>query len=272
MGFFKKKKETKPSDQPSNPEADIHAITEINMILAHGFLRDEDYENAFDRFKIVAENTDNSEAQYNLGCMYAQGLGTEQSFVEAGYWFHTAYKNGDESAGRMILKCMLDSVNSILPSATAEDIYTTLSVFVNRVFHGENIEAILHEKLSDMGTHYFRNKRDFAAAAKLFRAGAEYANDGFCQNNLAVLYNAGAGVEKNDLAALYWFDRASDQGVEAARNDRDGIFCAYLNKLGKQETANQLRMLVDWCKTGANPAVPIDETKANHWNQIIATL
>ena len=65
------------------------------------------------------------------------------------------------------------------------------------------------------------------AAAKVFRAAAEFGNDGYAQYYLAVLYNAGSGVEQDDLAALYWLDRAADNGIEEAIADRDGMLDAW---------------------------------------------
>jgi len=65
--------------------------------------------------------------------------------------------------------------------------------------------------------------RSVVGAAKLFRTAAEYYNHGASQNYLAVLYNAGAGLEQDDLAALYWFDRAADNGVEVWQTARERI-------------------------------------------------
>lgn len=272
MGFFKKNKETKKSNQQSSSASKINAVTEVHMSMALSFLEEKNYGSAFDLFKLVAENTDNSKAQYNLGSMYAQGLGTEQDFVEAAYWFNKAYKKGEEGANKLTMKCLLDYANIVLRSETEKGIYEKLSAFAKRVYNAENYRTIVRKNLLELSLYYFNNKKDYAMAAKLFRAGAEYENDAMCQNYLAVLYNAGAGVEKNDLASLYWFDKASEQGVAAAKNDRDGMFNAYINNLGKQETAEQLRMLVDWCTTGIDESVPLDEIKANYWRDIVATL
>ena len=249
MGFFRKNRETKKLNQQSTPVSGVTAISEIHMSMALGFYEEKNYGEAFELFKVVAENTGNSKAQYNLASMYAQGLGIEQNYVEAAYWFNKAYKNGEEGANKLTTKCLLDYANTVLKSDSAKEVYEKLSVFVKRVYNTENYSSIVRKNLLELGTYYFNSKKDYTMAAKLFRAGAEYENDALCQNYLAVLYNAGAGVEKNDLASLYWFDKASEQGVEAAQNDRDGMLNAYVKNLGKQETTEQLRLLVDWCST-----------------------
>lgn len=272
MGLFRKNKENKKPSQQSNSVSGTTAISEVHMNMALGFYEEKKYEAAFDLFKLVAENTNNSKAQYNLGSLYAQGLGTEQDYIEAAYWFNRAYKNGEESADKLITKCLLDYVNTVLKSKTAKEGYEELSAFAKHVYNTENCNAIVRKSLLELGTYYFNTKKDYAMAAKLFRGGAEYENDAWCQNYLAVLYNAGAGVEKNDLASLYWFDKASEQGITAAKTDRDGMLNAYVNNLGKQETAVQLRLLADWCATGTDEAIPIDRTKARYWVEISCSL
>ena len=46
-----------------------------------------------------------------------------------------------------------------------------------------------------MAANHF-NKQEYTEAIKLFRAAAEFGNDGASQNYLAILYNKVAGVEK----------------------------------------------------------------------------
>lgn len=269
MGLFKRNKDAK---KQSTPVSETTAISEVHMNMALGFYEEKNYGSAFDLFKLVAENTDNSKAQYNLGSLYAQGLGTEQDFIEAAYWFNRACKNGEEGADKLTTKCLLDYANAVLRTKTPKEVYEKLSAFAKRVYNTENYSVVVCKNLLELGTYYFNSKKDYAMAAKLFRAGAEYENDGWCQNYLAVLYNAGAGVEKNDLASLYWFDRASEQGIAAAKTDRDGMLDAYVNNLGKQETAEQLRLLAGWCATGIDDTVPIDKNKANYWTEISRSL
>lgn len=52
---------------------------------------------------------------------------------------------------------------------------------------------------------------------------------------MEILYNAGSGVPKNDLISLYWFDRASDNGITEAKADRNGILNAYRSSLSAEE-------------------------------------
>ena len=106
----------------------------------------------------------------------------------------------------------------------------------------------------------------YAPAAKLFRAAAQYGDDGYSQNYLAVLYNAGAGLPKNDLAALYWFDRAADHGIDVAVKDRDGILNAYRQNFAAADLYYALTELASVCETGGED-VPKDPEKAERWRK-----
>ena len=117
-----------------------------------------------------------------------------------------------------------------------------------------------------LGDHF--NRKEYPSAAKLFRAAAEFGNDGYSQNYLAVLYNLGAGVEQNDLAALYWFDKAVDNGVaDVARKDRDGILNAYKANFTPTEFYETMLTLSSWCGSG-HEDVPKDAPKSAFWRKL----
>ena len=103
------------------------------------------------------------------------------------------------------------------------------------------------------------------AAAKVFRAAAEFGNDGYAQYYLAVLYNSGVGLRGNDLAALYWLDRAVDNGAaDVALADRDGMLEAYRQSLSAAEFREAMEKLACWCEEGT-PDIPVDLAKAQRW-------
>ena len=271
-GLFGKDKEIGKTDMQKNATEGIKALNETQMALGISFYEKGEYDLAFDAFKRVAENSDNSDAQYNLASLYAQGLGTEQNFMEAAYWFHKSNENGDEKADKLTTKSTLDYINYILKTCTPEEIYKKMIDFVKYVFMPDDAAKLANYELLQIGLHYCNDKNEYESAAKLFRAGAEFGDDGMCQNYLAVLYNSGSGVEKSDLASLYWFERASKQGVEAAKTDRDGMLKAYLDNLGVEETKEQLELLVDWCTNGNSEDVPLDKEMAMYWQSVIKSL
>jgi len=65
------------------------------------FLDDEDYENAIIYLSKCADN-DNSQAQYELGKLFKEGLGTEKDVVKAKEYLIKAYKKGFKRAGLLL--------------------------------------------------------------------------------------------------------------------------------------------------------------------------
>lgn len=74
--------------------------------------------------------------------------------------------------------------------------------YSSRPYPRENGSAIAVRALSILDEFHF-NKKDYAGVAKLFRSATEFGNYSRAQNSLKVIYNAGIGVEKNDITALY---------------------------------------------------------------------
>ena len=121
------------------------------------------------------------------------------------------------------------------------------------------------DNIMDMAIYFFNTKKDYIKAEKFLRAAAEFGNHAEAQNSLGILYNLGSdAVQKNDLASLYWFDRAAEQGLEVAIKDRDGSMAAYYDNLGKGDFIEQLTLLSKWCMNG-HPKVPKSAQMAYYW-------
>lgn len=254
--------DTKPEEEriPSSQD-----VIEIMLMNADIYVDQGDYEHAFKAYKQIAELQPNATAQYNLGSLYAQGKGTNQSFKTGAYWFHQAELNGDEKAGGMCLKCIMDYMHENIDTDTPKMLFDKMYNLAFDLEPKGDGKAFAVEKIYGLAGHHL-NKKEYAYAAKLFRAAAEFGNYGDSQNYLAVLYNAGLGVEKNDLAALYWFDRAVDNHVEAARQDRDGILNAYHTNSTPEEFFNIMEELAVDCVNGSEE-IPQDSGKAAYWRK-----
>lgn len=253
----------KGREHPGSQNVIESMLTMANLAAEAG-----DYPHAVDGYKNILKLEPNTTAQYNLGSLYAQGKGVGQDYMEGAYWFHQAERNGDVQAGKLCLKCTLDYVHQDFDKKTPEQLYDDMVRFTRHVYpEGTDVNLEACRKLYAIAGNHF-NKKEYAAAAKLFRAAAEFGNDGYSQNYLAVLYNAGAGLEQNDLASLYWFDKAVDNGAaDLAQKDRDGLLNAYRTNLSPQEFYEQMMMLSGWCSTGS-PDVPKDADKAACWRKI----
>ena len=241
-------------------------VIDAMVALAGVFVNNDDYTGAVDIYQKILRLQPNKIAQYNLGTLYALGKGVKQDFKEAAYWFNQAAIAGDEQAEKRCLKCMIDFIHQDFEHEIPETIFFNMMRFVKFIWPAQNLELKVNENLFAMAGKHF-NKQEYTEAIKLFRAAAEFGNDGNSQNYLAILYNAGMGIEQNDLVSLYWFDKAVDNGIQLAQTDRDGILNAYKTNLSQQEFYEQMMLLSGWCSLGSID-IPKDADKAVYWREI----
>lgn len=264
MGLFNKLFSRNEKSQPEKKESE--KVIDVMLALAESMLNAGDAKRAVEQYKSILQLCPNSTAQYNLGSLYAQGKGVKQDFGESAYYFRQAEMAGDETASKLVLKCELDYICKDIGKDSYVALYERMKQFVTRVYPEDVTEVHIGRELSTIGLHLI-NKKEYVKAVKLLRAAAEFCNNGQAQNYLAVLYNAGAGVEKNDLISLYWFDRAADNGFEAAKPDRDGLLSAYRNTLTEDEFIEYMERIARWCEAGSTD-IPIIPDKADYWHRI----
>ena len=235
------------------------------LILGQVALDSKDYESAIEAYASVLKIEPNETAFYNLGSLRARGLGARRDFVEGARLFHQAELLGNARAGKLCGKCMYDYIQDDIDGKTPADVYASMAVFVSSVYP-EAVEKQLEVNrglLAVAGTHL--SKGEHAEAAKVFRAAAEFGNDGHAQYYLAVLYNGGTGVSHNDLAALYWLDCAVDNGAaDEAQGDRDNMLAALRQSMSESQFHEVLAKLADCCEKGT-PDIPINQEKAVRW-------
>lgn len=238
------------------------------LILGQVALDAEDYESASEAFASILKLEPNEAAFYNLGSFHARGLGVRQDYVEAARLFHQAELLGNDRAGRLCGKCMFDYLLEGMAGRKPADLYAEMAVFVARVYpEAEDQHKEVNSGLFAIAST-LANRGAYAEAAQVFRAGAEFGNDGYAQYYLAVLYNAGSGLPENDLAALYWLDRAVDNGAaQVALGDRDGMLDAYRQSLSANEFREMMAALSDWCEKGTAD-VPVNPAKAARWREL----
>lgn len=264
MGLFEKLHVRREKHQPEKKDSEKRI--DVMLALAESLLHDGKAEQAIEQYKRILQLCPNSTAQYSLGSLLAQGKGIQQDFCEGAYYFHQAEKNGDEVASKLVLKCELDYICQDIEKRSYAELYEKMKWFVTRVYSEDATEEHIGRELSTIGMHLL-NKKQYAEAVKLLRAAAEFCDYGQAQNYLGVLYNAGIGVEKNDLISLYWFDRATDNGFEASRQDRDGLFNAYLNTLSEDEFVEYMEHIARWCEIGTED-IPRTLDKVEYWHRV----
>jgi len=251
-------------EEPMTQEEVVSSL----LVLGQVALQSKDYESAVEAYASVLQLEPNETAFYNLGSFRARGLGVRRDYAEAARLFHQAERLGNKRAGSLCAKCMFDFIHEGFDDRTPADLYAAMGVFVSMVYpeaadQGQEVNSGLFAIAS---THL--NRGEYAQAAKVFRAAAEFGNEGYAQHYLGVLYSAGIGVQKNELAALYWLDRAVDTGAAGvALGERDAMIDSYRQNLSGQEFQQTMTQLADWCEAGT-PDVPVDHDKAAQWREL----
>ena len=252
-------------DEPMSQEEAVRSL----LVLGQVALGSQDFESAVEAYASVLKLEQNETAFYNLGSLYARGLGVRRDFAEAARLFHQEELLGNERAGKLCGKCMLDFVCEGIEQKSAADVYASMAVFVSRVYpEASDQKAEVNRGLFAIASTCLA-KGEYDEAAKVFRAGAEFGADGYAQYHLAQLYNAGAGLPRDDLAALYWLDCAVDNGAaDVALADRDGMLEAYRASCSALEFCELMLRLASWCEKGT-PDVPASPEKAACWRAAV---
>ncbi|EGB04779.1 hypothetical protein AURANDRAFT_32031, partial [Aureococcus anophagefferens] len=155
------------------------------------------------RYFVLAANQGYTSGEFNLGCCYMNGEGTEVDLGKARYWFERAAAKGYQHAMNELAD--LDARKGLgvkLDMKKAERLYRT-AADRGSAFAQSNLGAVLHsEKKFDEAFPYF------ALAADQGYTGAE--------SNLGVCYRDGDGTEVDVDKARYWFEHAAAKGYERA--------------------------------------------------------
>jgi TPR repeat protein len=165
-----------------------------------------DYERAFAIWLPLAKGVDPS-AQYNVGLMYANGLGVARNDAEAVKWFRIAAKAGVPGADGNI-GFMYEAGLGV-----AQDNEQAIAWYSKAVEKGEAAEQGLVEWQNNLGYMYETGRgveRDEVEAVKWYRRAADQ-DFAAAQFNLALKYDAGEGVPQDDVRAYMWYTIALSQ-------------------------------------------------------------
>ncbi|MCH5252965.1 MAG: sel1 repeat family protein [Lachnospiraceae bacterium] len=257
MGLFSRK-ETEGVDSK-------RLLAIANELLAQG-----SYEEAFGFYKVMAESGNVADAQFNLAICYATGKGCNKDYFLAARWFQQAYVYGIDDAQNCIKKVYSDYILEVLDKPFSyEDVYEKTVDFVRLAQIDENDEEQANELLCSAGKHCLYALKDHIKARILFRTSAEFGHYAEGQNGLGIIYCAGVGIEKSDVVALYWWNKAEEQGHELARKDALGLIEYYTERMTDEEFEEMLLPLVNWCKTGTEH-IPKDLEKAAYWEEMLS--
>jgi len=166
--------------------------------------RNKDYQAAFREWKAAAE-AGQAEAQFDLGLLYAQGLGTRRDLTEAANWYRKAAEQGNAQAefalGQMYSRgwgAPRDTVDAMRWMQMANDPVSDGPPTEWARIEGYGIE------------------QDPKQAAYWYEKAAEQGHPE-AQYNLARLYATGQGVPRDQGQALHWVRAAASQGYAPAQ-------------------------------------------------------
>lgn len=166
--------------------------------------RNKDYQTAFREWKAAAEGGQ-AEAQFDLGLLYAEGLGTQRDLAEAAKWYRQAAGQGNAQAEFALGQMYSRGWGA--PRETA-DILRWMQMANDPMSDGPptewaRVEGYGIEQDQKQAAYWYER------AAKQGHAEAQY--------NLARLYATGQGVARDQGEALRWVRSAASQGYVPAQ-------------------------------------------------------
>ncbi|WP_302983613.1 tetratricopeptide repeat protein [uncultured Muribaculum sp.] len=166
--------------------------------------KEYDAKNYAKAMQLYKQIPDDKNAQFQIGYMYDNGLGTTQSYTDAAYWYRKAAEQGEASA-----QCYLGIMYSYGRGITQS--YTDALYWYRKAAKQGYATA-----QNNLGYMYLNGKgvdKSNADAVYWFRKAAEQ-RDILGQANLGYCYYYGKGVEINKQEAYRLIKLAADQGNE----------------------------------------------------------
>ena len=178
------------------------------------YLDNEGYNTYAASWYLEAASQGHADAQYELGCCYAEGKGVAQDYAEAVVWWHKAAEHCVAMAQSELGYCYAEGKG-------VEQDYTVAASWWS--FAAENGIA---EAQYELGCCYAEGRggeQDCAQAAYWWSEAAEQGMPQ-AQYELGRCYAEGIGVTQNFNEAAYWWSVAAEQGVAAAQYELGRIY------------------------------------------------
>jgi len=165
-----------------------------------------DYVKALNTFYMLAKN-DDAKAQYNVGFIYANGLGVEKNLMLAQQWYEKAAKQGNGAAQYNLAQ--------LYQEEGQKDAHAYEKA---KYWYEKAIEAEIKDAYTNLGVMYLEGlgvEKNQNKAFGFFEKGASLG-DGASQVNLAVLYAWGEGVTHDKMKAYEYLKKALQSGQSKA--------------------------------------------------------
>jgi len=168
----------------------------------------KDYTQALEQFMVLAKE-ENPQAQYNVGLMYANGLGSEINNEEASKWYEHSARQGYGEA-QFNLAVLYDSKEDITGDYAKKAKY----------WYEQAVHSGVNQAYNNLGTLYLKGnglEKNEAKALILFEKGVSL-EDPASEVNTALLYTWGTSTTQDKLKAKALFEKAISQGQEKAKD------------------------------------------------------
>ena len=231
---------------------------------------------AFDETKTKAERGD-AKAQFDLGLMYAKGIGVPKDSVVAVRWFREAadqnYARGQVGLGMAyangdgVPKDSMEAVEWYRKAANQGDVHGQYGLGLmyakgDGVPKGGAQAVQWYRKAADQGYSKAQYNlawmygtgngvlKDSVEAIKWLRKAADQG-DADAQNYLGVMYSTGNGVPKNEIEALAWWNIAASSGNDTAGKNRDMLELRLGNEMSlvAQQRSKEILKEIEATKT-----------------------
>ena len=177
-----------------------------------------DYIKALNTFYILAKQ-DDAKSQYNVGLIYANGLGVTKDIDQAQNWYEKAAKHGNGAAQYNLAQLY-----------TVEGENDSHAYKKAKYWYEKAVESGIPEAYNNLGTLLLEGlgtTKDEAKAFALFQQGAALG-DASAKVNVAILYAWGDDVSHDKMKAYENLKQALHQGKSVASE--------YLDKLCQEST------------------------------------
>ncbi len=175
--------------------------------------KNKDYQRAYKEWKAAAD-AGHAEAQFDLGVLYAQGLGVRRDLTEAAFWYRRSAEQGNAEAefalGQMYSRgwgVPRDQADALRWLQMANSVESD-----GPPTEWANVEGYGMPQDDQQAAYWYK------LAADKGHPEAEY--------NLARLYAAGHGVKKDEEQAARWVSASATQGYTLAMADLGSRFAA----------------------------------------------
>ena len=158
---------------------------------------------------LMAAERGDTEAQFIVGGMYFQGIGTEKNQKEAFKWLYKAAINGESTPQSQKILGQAFLLGNVVPQNYTESIQWYQRASENGDHDAQNELAFLYYVGRGV-------EQDFKTSFKWFEKAAE-GGLAVAQYNVGIMWYTGNGVEKQDLTKAYtWLSLAAANGHQEA--------------------------------------------------------